>query len=205
MAIDGTLTTLQQASAAVSDAMEAAKTELNGVVAQIDTLEASRQAAVTALPHTDDIAAVLTRGVNQATTAYERDLGAYLRDTFAPAALGADKAKAAAAVQGSGQRFLSIGTTPADIPGHIARARPDGGLPDMPLNFGAVTYFLRDKLLAEIPGLVDRLCPAARTGMKGADRAAAIAAIDAQLTTLRTRRDQLQAEIAAARKALGVR
>ncbi|WP_375292321.1 hypothetical protein [Sphingomonas melonis] len=205
MAIDGTLTTLQQASAAVSDALEAAKTELNSVLAQIETLEASRQATVTALPHTDDISAVLVRGVNQSATAYERDLTTYLRDTFAPTGLGADTSKAAAAVQGNGQRFLSIGTTPLDIPGYVARARPDGGLPDMPLHFGAVTYFLRDKLLAEIPGLVDRLCPAARTGMKGADRTAAIAALDAQLTTLRTRRDQLQSEIAAARKALGVR
>ena len=64
----------------------------------------------------------------------------------------------------------------------------------------AVTYFLRDRIEAELPDLVARLCPDASKGMKAADRQAALDAVNAELRDLAAKQQQLIADINAARK-----
>ena len=57
---------------------------------------------------------------------------------------------------------------------------------------GAAVYFLRDVIASKIPSLVERLCPGANSGMKLADRAKALAEVNAALNRVWTERDGLR-------------
>lgn len=192
------MTDFQQAYAVLSGALETTRSELARVEGEIDRLELKRDEIGRALPHTDDIVMMFRRGLADVTRTYEGQLREYLTEGFAPSRLGASASDAAGTAAGRGPDFLAVGVDAADRA--IIRERPDGRPPAKPLNLAAVTYFLRDRIEAELPDLVARLCPDASKGMKAADRQAALDAVNAELRDLAAKQQQLIADINAARK-----
>ncbi|KAK0340870.1 hypothetical protein LTR94_028746, partial [Friedmanniomyces endolithicus] len=65
----------------------------------------------------------------------------------------------------------------------------------------ALVYFLRDRIAAEIPKLVAKLCPTAKNGMRQEDRANALADVDVRLAALKQEQAELQSHLEAASKA----
>lgn len=173
--------------------LEAARAELANVNTKIETLETERGRIVAAQPHADDIAAVFLRGLNSTSADFTRQLTSRLNDTYV-----GDGSAGAAAPQRSFNLLTLEGHKPDReelLTRSMRRQEPD-------LNLAALTYFLRDQIAAEIPALVDKLCPAARQGMKQADRNSALRDIDAQLAALIEERDRLHADLGAARAAV---
>lgn len=175
-------------------ALDDAKATLARMNGEIEELEIERSRIVQAPPHADDIAAVFQRGLEAANRGYLTRLGTHLnnRNWFSE--------RGAAYVATSPAAGLLATATRPD-PDALT---PGGAGPNEPavLDIGAVTYFLRDQIAAEIPALVERLCPAAKGGMKQADRSAALRDIDARLAPMREARDKAQADVALATRAV---
>lgn len=182
---------ISQVIADLAGALDAARAQLTDVLARIEALQVERRLVVQARPHTDDIVAVFTRGLASASSDFERQFATHLSATFGgdEGAAAASKARYANLLRLEGQ---------ADRETRLNALKAKGGW-QPELNIEALTYFLRDQIAAEIPALVDKLCPAARNGMKAADRERALQDIDAKLATLSEERDMIQADLAAAR------
>lgn len=184
---------ISEAIAEFSGKFEAAKAELANVQTKIGELEQQRHIVVKAPPHTDDIVAVFMRGLLGASQDFTTQFASRLNDTF----VGEGSAEAAAK-----SRFRNILTLEAKKPDQqeLMTRSMRGDEPD--LNLTILTYFLREQIAAEIPVLVDKLCPAARSGMKRADREARLKDIDTELARLRGEANALRADLEAARAAL---
>ncbi|OHC95931.1 MAG: hypothetical protein A3H25_10520 [Sphingomonadales bacterium RIFCSPLOWO2_12_FULL_63_15] len=66
------------------------------------------------------------------------------------------------------------------------------------IDVAAVTYFLRDIIAAELPALIEKVCPASKSGMKQEDRAAALRQVEEALRQLEGEEKQLVDQINAA-------
>lgn len=181
---------ISQLIADFKGALDAARAEFAQVEERISILDVERRRIVETQPHTEDIAAVFLRGVAKAAADFESQLRAHLGATY----VGRENASAA-----DGKRAASILRVQAAATGPATQTDADRARADF--NAAALVYFLRDKIAAEIPALVERLCPAAHKGMKLADRNRALGEIDAQLDELRTTREALISDITAARAA----
>lgn len=179
--------------AAFEAAQEAAKVKAQAISSEISALENNRLAVLRTAPHTDDIVAVFMRGLDQSTGEFERGFASHLKAVYG----GDDAAEAA-----SPRRFAGIlrmepdKLTDAQLQDRALRREKPA------INDTVIAYFLRDKIAAEIPALVEKLFPASRNGMKEADRAQALAALDTKISALRAERDAIVAEMAAARQAV---
>lgn len=175
----------------LTNAMEETKAELARSNARLDELEAERRSVAMAAPHADDIAAAFRRGLGGMATAFRSQLAAHLGATYAGE-------KAAEAATRSPQ-MLTIETHAPSMEERQTRAMR-GATPD--LNVAAVAYFLRDKIDAEIPGLVASTFPASQHGMKEAERQAILARLDGEIAEQRDKVQTLTADLAAVRAAV---
>lgn len=186
--------TISKAISHFAGVVDATRAELTSVIAEINAVETERLTIVQAKPHTDDIVAAFLRGLDHSGADFKQQLSTYVASTF----VQADDAAEAAS-----RRIFDVLRLEAKRPDantiHTRVIKGEGA----PLNVAVLAYLLRDKIAAEIPELVENLCPAARDGMKAADRAAALKEIDARLDELRAKRDALNADLAAARVAAG--
>ena len=173
--------------------IEDKRAKLAGVDASIDRLKYDRMTVLAASPHTSDIALIFQRGLRTAASAFERQLADRLSDTYTGKA-GAERVNQKAA-----HDLLALPSVKLDTEAQQTRAMR--GLPISDLNVAALAYFLRDRIDAEIPALIDRLCPEARNGMRQADRDKALSDIDAQIATLSAESAALTADLGAARAA----
>lgn len=171
--------------------LKATREELDNVTAELRAAEAQRREIVQARPHTDDIVAAFMRSLSAAANDFEQQLASNLESTFVHAA------DAAQAIHRSGFDLLRLEAKRPDD--EALRTRHMKG-ERAPINLAAISYLFRDKIAAEIPALVDKLCPAARKGMTTVDRKAALAEIDGRLAELGAKRDALIAELEAARR-----
>ncbi len=190
----------------LAGALAEVRAELVKVDQEITDLSHQRQTVIIAPPHTDDIVASLKRGLAVAAQSYEERLAWNLNDA------NATSAGAAQSVKGSAQLLMINAERPAPGPTiHGPVGAIKGGLFPVSslaerqgvLDVAAVTYFLRDRIEAEIPALVKKLCPASQKGMRQSDRDAAIKDLSAQITALKEKRVELASNIAQARKATG--
>ncbi len=190
----------------LAGALTQVRADLAEVDAQINSLTQERVTTINAPPHADDIAAAFKRGLAVATHSFEQRLGWNLNNANAK---GADAAKAA---QSAAQLLMINAEQPPSGPtlsgpiGTItAGLFPVSTLAERQgvLDVAAVTYFLRDRIEAEIPALVAKLCPVSLKGLKQADRAAALERLDNQIAELKAKRRELVGNLAAARKATG--
>lgn len=194
----GTAMSISQPIADFAGALDAARADLAMVNAKIAELENQRREIAHAPPHTDDIVAVFMRGLESASVDFERQLASHLSANF----LGIDGAAATAAAKSRSSNILRLEAQKPDPETVLTRSMQRGG-PRVPkLNGAVLAYFLRDKMAAEIPALVDRLCPDARQGTKAADRSRALDEIDATIERLRGQSAAIQADLDAARKAV---
>lgn len=187
-------------------ALDATRAEYAKVDAQIEDAKAERYRIENAPPHADDIIQTLQRGLDEAGRSYRARLASHLSNA------NASSPRAVAAVQPfAGAQLLTVGKdgkrdllSPgiADKDGTTDLFPPPLGAVGSVLDAAAVTYFLRDRIAEEIPRLVETMCPAARSGMRQADRVQALARVDTLLTDLTVERDRLGGEISAARAAL---
>lgn len=174
-------------------AMEAARGELAGLNAKLAELEQARFPIVQAAPHTDDIVAVLNRALRTSAESFESQFAAFLKSNFDGSG-GADKV-----AQGSAVNILRL-PPPRNEADAFNHRQAVAAAPVVDL--AALTFFLRDKIEAEIPALVDRLMPSARNGMTTAERAKALQALDAQIADETAKRDAVQGDLNAARAAV---
>lgn len=189
-----TAETISEVISQFAGVIEATRAELATVRSEIEAAEAERREIVLAKPHTDDIVAAFKRGLSGRVASFEKQLSTYFTATF----VKADSAADTAARQASDLLCLEVNRPDFAV---IEKRRANGD--SAPLNLDVIAYLLSDKLEAEIPALVDKLCPAAREGMNQADRSAALAAIDARILVLTAKRDALAAELDQARRVAG--
>ena len=188
--------TISKAITDFAGVFDAARAELYLVIEKIEGLEGERGRVERAQPHTDDIVAVFERGLNAAAQGFEQQFRSRLEQEF----VGEGSAEAAAK-----GKFANILRLQADNPDsqtlrdHTMRSKG----PYLPgLNIEVLTFLLKDRIAEEIPALVEKLCPAARKGMRAADRAEALTRIDGELAQLRQERSVLEANLDAARRAV---
>lgn len=182
-----------QISQVISDfagAIDAVRDKLSKSTAEIDAVKGKRHAVVNAAPHTDDIVAVFMRGLLNEVESFRHQLGTHLANTYA------GDGSAAKVEAGRAATLLRLDASP---PPKDFTQRREG---PAPLNLSVLAFLLRERIEAEIPALVHTLCPAARDGMKAADRAAALKEIDGELARLDAEREALLADLAAARAAV---
>jgi len=179
--------TLNDLAVQLVTALDAAKVSLNAVNVAIEELQSDRRAIELAPPHSDDIAAAFRRGINAAANRFENEFAGRLADTFA------GEGGAAAAAPSASADVLRLEATKPDRETIMARSMKGQMQPE--LNVGALAFFLRDRITDELPALVDRLCPAARSGLRQADRNSALAALDSQLFDLGEERDRLLEQV----------
>ena len=177
-------------------AMEAARGELADLNAQIGQLEQARFPIVQAAPHADDIVAVLSRALRTSAEGFEKQFAAFLKSTFDGSG-GADKV-----AQGGTANVLRLPPPRNGADSFNHRTAIDAA---PAVDLGALTFFLRDKIEAEIPALVEKLLPGARTGMTTAERAKGLQELDAQIDELKAKCDAVQADLNAARAAVAPR
>ena len=194
MAITDLISGLEAAMAETQD-------RLNTVTAKINELQQERGRLSTVAPHADDIVASYMRGLDAATASFESRLAWNLNDANAREPDAANDAQRAAA------QLLMI---PAERPvaglhsNPAKRLFPPSGLAERQsqLDAAPLTYFLRDLIAAQSPGLVAKFCPTAQNGMKQAERERLIADVDERLSKLEQEREELQSHLQAARKAV---
>ena len=184
---------IAQVLAGLTSAMESTKSDLASVNMRIEELAAERQRVTAAAPHTDDIVAVFLRGLQTNAGEFTRQLGSHLNEHYT------GDGAASAAGRGNSAQLLTFEAHKPDREEVLTRSMRGEAAG---LNAVALTYFLREQIAKEIPSLVAKLCPAAQQGMKQSDRDAALAALNAELRELEDRRDQLTADLAAARQAV---
>jgi hypothetical protein len=185
---------ISKAVADFTGALEGVRAEISAIGVQIAEVESERQRIAAAPPHTDDIVAVFLRGLQGAGRDFEQQLAAHLRDTFT----GSDGAAAADTRQS--QNLLHLEPLP-DREARLTRTlqAKRGMAPD--INLSVLTWLLGDQIAEQIPALVDKLCPAARSGMKVEERRQRLGELDENLARLRGERDALVADLNEARKA----
>jgi hypothetical protein len=185
---------ISQVIADFKGALDDARHELALANAKVDELKVERARVSAEPPHTDDIVAAFMRGLRQASNDFAAQLQFYLNDANATA-----QSAAASAAKSAAQLL----TTERQKPDHETLFPPSALMrPEVGLSTAALTYFLRDKLEAEIPVLVDRFCPAARAGMKFSDRQRLLGDLDAEIAEMEKKAKALYADIAAARAAV---
>lgn len=183
---------ISQAITDFAGALDAARAELAEVNGKISALEIEHFRVATAPPHTDDIIAVFMSGIQKVEKDFEEQFNSFLNSAYT--------GREAAARTGEKSSATIIDRRLAEQTQHEPHIISKDGRPQ--LNVAAVAYFLRGQIAAEIPALVERLCPSASRGMKAADRDQQLRELDAQLSELRTQRDALQADLQAARQAV---
>lgn len=185
--------TIAKAITDFADVLEGAKVELAVINGRIEEREAEKLRLINTLPHTDDIVATFMRGLDATVDDFTRQMRTHLNETFA----GSGAATAIGA--GKSAQLLTLEPHKPDQETVLTRSMR-GHMPD--LNQAALTYFLRDGIKAEIPALVERLCPAAQSGMRQVDRADALQKVEGELIILREEAHSLQASLLAARAAV---
>ncbi len=190
---------LSELTSGIAAAMDAAKANLAEVNAKIDAKKAALRQVEMAPPHTDDLVAACRRGLAQASASYEQRLGWFLNSA------NLREGDAAGMVQRAAPSLMMVGSTPPEV--GRGQIFPHSGLGQQQrdIDVAAVTYFLRDRIEAELPALIGKLCPLASSGMKEADRKAAVRAAEAELRTLEEEKQRLTDEINEAIKAVGPR
>jgi len=179
--------------AAFEAAQEAAKEKAQLISSEITDLENERTGVRKAAPHTDDIVAVFMRGLDSTAGDFERQFASHLKVFY-----GGDDAAEAVSRRRSA-KILRM--APNKLSESERLARSVSGEKTL-TNDTVIAYFLREKIAAEIPALVEKLFPASRNGMKEADRAQSLADLDRKISALRAERDAIVAEMAAARQAV---
>jgi hypothetical protein len=184
-----------QTIADFTGAVEAIRAELNSVNVSIEEAEEERRQIANAPPHTDDIAAAFLSGLRYEVADFERQFASHLKGHFT----GSDGDAATAAAKGRTADFLRMEAQKPDQEAQRTRAMRK----ELPaLNIAVLAYLLRDSIEAEVPALVDRLCPAARNGIKAADRGRTLDELDSKLAQLRSQANGLKADLDAARRAV---
>ena len=190
---------LSEITSGLAAAMDETKAKLNDVKAQIDAKKHDLIRVNQASPHTDDIVAAFERGLANSAASFEQRLGWFLN------AHSLRTPEAAGQVQRAQASVLMVGSAKPN-PDRPALF-PHSGLGEhqRDIDVAAVTYFLRDKIAAELPALVRKLCPGSDSGIRQAERVAKARAIEAELATLEAERQRLTDEINKAIMAVGPR
>lgn len=176
-------------------AIEQRRAEVREINQELEGLEMERLAVGKRPPHTDDIVALYRRGLDEERKAFERELKTGLGALFVSAD---DAAQASSAPQR--RDILRFEGKLEEREVHDRALRREGPS----LNISALSYFLADIIGQELPGLIERHCPAAANGIKAADRAEQLAQLDREIATLTKRRDELLGELTALRQAASI-
>ncbi len=168
------------------------RAQLNDLSQRSSELEQRRHAIMNTRPHTDDIVQGFRRTLKDSARQFETQLAAYLNASF----VKGDRAALNVAERSFNLLTMNL---KVDEPG---RMQPGDKRPEPQVNPLALVYLLGDVIDAALPSLVDRLAPDAAGGMKAAERAQALAAIDAEIAELAGQREALLADLEAARRAL---
>lgn len=186
----------------IGAAIAETREKLTVIDTEISKLNAERLRIVRAPPHADDIIAAYMRGLGNATSSFESRLAWNLNDR------NAREPEAAADVQRGTGQLVTIHQTPPMTGGlHSSPSKSlltNAGLGEhqAAVDAAALVYFLRDRIAAEIPKLVAKLCPTAKNGMRQEDRANALADVDDRLAALKQEQAELQSHLEAASKAV---
>lgn len=147
---------------------------------RIDALELERKRVTEAPAHADYIVAAFKRGLDAANVNFEQGLKDRLRELNTGSNLAVLARSPLSVVRRKGVEISADAlqrSTDRDAWSEIDAA--------------AITYFLRDKIEAELPRLVEKLLPQSLSGMQDADRRAKLAEIDAEITELKAERQRL--------------
>ncbi|WP_010545604.1 hypothetical protein [Sphingomonas elodea] len=185
---------ISEAIAGFASVVEAARAKLADVDAKIEAKEEEHRAIFRADPHTDDIVAVFLGELERVEDTFSEQLRTRLNDTY----VGEGSAKAVAL--GRSMNILLLEPEKPDQQALMTRSLRGETSP--PLNLTILTYFLRHRIALELPKLIDELCPAARDGIRGADRAFKIRQIEEELRELRAERERISTDLQAARSAV---
>jgi hypothetical protein len=184
-----------QISQAITDfagVVEKLRSELTEVRGQLQELEIRRRTIENALPHADEIASVFLRGLDGLTKDFEQQFASHLKVNFVD-----DRSSVSPAFLKRSSDLLRIEANKPDLGTVISRSQSRAE-PD--INGAVLAYFLREKIAAELPSLIKRLCPPASSGLKADDRMAAMSAIDMEITLLKEKEAELLANLETARK-----
>ena len=176
----------------LKSAMEISRGEIDDICAKISELENERIVVIRRPAHTDDIVAVFQRGLADSQRDFEEQFKRELSASFVN-----DEAAAESAKPGRARDIIRLPEqklSQAEVQDMAIQHKLPG------INPTVLLYFLREQIGAELPGLVERLCPASHSGIKAKERAEVLARIDAELAALRFRRDAMVAELAQARQ-----
>lgn len=182
-----------QAITNFASVMSALRDDLSTTESEIGELQAERTRVENAQSHTDDLVANFLRGHAKAERDYKDRLKVALSSMFVRDLPREANLNAARTVKERPQDLLQISAVGGDSRDPILSST--NGL--FYLDIAAVNYFLRRNMADDLPQLIDELCPQARNGVKEADRALKLAAIDEKLSALQRKRDDLKAEIEA--------
>jgi len=176
-------------------AIEQRRAEVREITQEIEGLEMERLAVSKRAPHTDDIVALYRRGLDEERRGFEQQLKTGLMALF----VSADDA---ALASGASRRsdILRFEGKLEEREMQDRALRKQGA----ELNLSALNYFLADIIGQELPGLIERHCPAAALGIKAADRAAELSRLDGDIANLKKRRDVLLGELDALRRVASI-
>lgn len=180
-----------QAITDFAGAVDGLRAELKVVNDQLQDFENRRRSIVNAMPHSDEIAGVFLRGLDGLTRDFEQQFASHLRAFFAE-----DRGAISSAFRGGSADLLRIEANKPEL-GTVISRNQSGSKAD--INGAVLAYLLRDKIAEEIHGLIDRLCPSASSGMKSADRQAALQAVDAEIAQLKEKKAELLDNLETAR------
>lgn len=173
-------------------AVSATREKLREINQKIDALKGERDQIARAKPHADDIIAAFRASLDGVTRNFEVQLAERLTETFVKADNAAEYAKR--------PPFELLRLEPKPSQAEIQTRSMKGSQAE--LSVLALTYFLREQIASELPGLVERLCPTAQQGLRAGDRAVKLSELDAQIAALEAERDALNEDISAAHAAL---
>jgi hypothetical protein len=160
------------------------------LVAKLVKLQAKRAELVQRAPDRATIVAWFTRSIEAQCTEYESRLERWFFSAAAQARHPGTFFETDASVS-----LLSV---PAASPYHAEALAPSEALAGpSPL---ALTFYLRDAMLAEVPRLVDKFFPDSARGISAADRAAALAKVDKDIADLEAELTELDQALDQARR-----
>jgi uncharacterized protein (DUF4415 family) len=178
-------------------AMAEAKEQLTAVREKISAAKSEVNRIKWAAPHTDDIVDAFKRGVAHADQNFEQRLRLSLNG------LAMHEHDAAVTIANGKPSLLMLDRKAKSAPAGgnpVEHPLPWSGIGDnqREIDVAAVTYFLRDIIAAELPALIEKVCPASKSGMKQEDRAAALRQAEDALRQLEAEEKQWVDQINAA-------
>jgi hypothetical protein len=149
-------------------------------------------------PHTEDLIAWATRGLDAASASFEDRLERWYWNDASLARMPGSS------FESSSPQILGIS--------RLSPSEGRGGVTIWPLDYtlnapdaAAITHFLRPAIEKDLPRLIAKMFPAARKGMRNADRREKLEKLRAEINQLTREREQLVKELDEARGQVNAR